>query len=181
MQVRRSLTVIGLGAALALTGGPAWAEEPEPLPEGCSYVDEPVPDESTGGGGVEPEPAPDETGTAEPEPDPSATEEPPVEDPTDAPTDEPTDEPADLPSEEPGTDPTGGPGTGGGQVVVCVTGAQAGEGFTGGGGGVTAVPGQAPAQLPTTGSSTGSAALLGLSLLVGGTAVVLSARQPRRT
>jgi len=196
MQVRRGLTVAGATAllvpVLVLGAGPVWADELEPLPENCRYVDEPgSPDDGTTDGGTA-EPAPEETATVEP--DPSATDEPPVEEPpaeepsaeptdlpTDEPTDLPTDEPTGEPTDEPTDLPTGEPQPGDGQVVVCWSASAGGEQFTGGGGGVTAVPDQGAVELPATGSSTGSAALLGLSLLVGGTALVLSVRAPRRT
>src|SRR5207249_1742056 len=92
----------------------------------------------------------------------------PTTDPTDQPTDEPTVDPTVDPTDQPTDEPTTDPGT----IYVCMAaGGVLGSEFTGGSGSVEKAA--TPHELAFTGAPVAGTALLGLTLLVGGTAVVV--------
>jgi hypothetical protein len=191
MRVRRTATVLGLSTGLLLVGGPAWADDvPPPTDDpSCSVVypgDGGTASADPGGGEVTGEPTADPTDqpTDEPTVDPTVdptdqpTDEPTV-DPTVDPTDQATDEPTVDPTVDPTDQPTDEPTTDPGPVYVCMAADGVGSEFTGGSG--TVEKAATPAALPFTGAPVAGTALLGLTLLVGGTAVVVGVRKPRRT
>jgi hypothetical protein len=188
MRVRRTATVLGLSTGLLLVGGPAWADDvPSPTDEpSCSLVfpgDGGTASAEPGGGEVTGEPTDVATDTPTDQPTDTATDTPtdvatdtPTDQPTDTPTDAATDTPTDVATDQPTDEPTTDPSP----VYVCMAaGGALGSDFTGGSGAVEKTA--TPAALPFTGGPFAGTALLGLTLLVGGTAVVVGVGKPRRT